>query len=106
MLKEFRFSNFGSFRDEAVLSMEAVGLKELKDVPRKDGSDKDYVSNKVFAYMWVKGSENADCVKAWFDCNRTVNYDEIYVNTAKEKYLANNQTEWSVFVYKNPKRSE
>ena len=39
MLKEFRFSNFGSFRDEAVLSMEAVGLKELKDVPRKDGSD-------------------------------------------------------------------
>ena len=39
MLKEFRFSNFGSFRDEAVLSMEAVGLKELKRVPRKEGSD-------------------------------------------------------------------
>ncbi|MBQ9493252.1 MAG: AAA family ATPase [Oscillibacter sp.] len=39
MLKEFRFSNFGSFRDETVLSMEAVGLKELKEAPRKDGSD-------------------------------------------------------------------
>lgn len=39
MLKEFRFSDFGSFRDEATLSMEAVGLKEMKEVPRKDGSD-------------------------------------------------------------------
>lgn len=39
MLKEFRFSNFASFRDEATLCMEAVGLKEMKDVPRKDGSD-------------------------------------------------------------------
>ena len=39
MLKEFRFSNFGSFRDEATLSMEAVGLKEMKEVPRQDGAD-------------------------------------------------------------------
>jgi multiple sugar transport system substrate-binding protein len=62
---------------------------QIVPFPRKDGSDKDYVSNKVFAYMWVKGSENADCVKAWFDCNRTVYYDEAYKEATKEKYLAN-----------------
>ena len=31
MLIEFKFSNYRSFRDEAVLSMEAVGLGQMKD---------------------------------------------------------------------------
>lgn len=30
MLIEFRFKNYRSFRDEAVLSMEAVGLSSFK----------------------------------------------------------------------------
>ena len=30
MLVEFRFKNYRSFRDEAVLSMEAVGLASFK----------------------------------------------------------------------------
>ena len=66
--------------------------------PKDPDSDKYYVSNKVFAYMWVKGSENADCVKAWFDCNRTVNYDEKYVEATKEKFLKNNDG-WTSEMY-------
>ena len=31
MLIEFKFGNFRSFRDEAVLSMEAMGLGRLKN---------------------------------------------------------------------------
>ena len=31
MLVEFRFKNYRSFRDEATLSMEAVGLSALKN---------------------------------------------------------------------------
>ena len=31
MLIEFRFKNYRSFRDEAVLSMEAVGLASFKN---------------------------------------------------------------------------
>lgn len=63
---------------------------QIVPFPKDDDADSYYVSNKVFAYMWVRGSENADCVKAWFDCNRTVNYEDGYVQTTKEKYLANN----------------
>ena len=39
--------------------------------------------------MWVKGSENGDCVKAWLECNRTVNYEDKYLDATKEKFLAN-----------------
>lgn len=31
MLIEFKFSNYRSFRDEAVLSMETTGLSTFKD---------------------------------------------------------------------------
>ena len=40
--------------------------------------------------MWVKGSENGDCVKAWLDCNRIVNYEDSYKQATKDKFLANN----------------
>ena len=33
MLIEFRFKNYRSFRDEAVLSTEATGLKAFKKLP-------------------------------------------------------------------------
>ena len=71
---------------------------QIVPFPKDPDSDKYYVSNNIFAYMWVKGSENGDCVKAWFDCNRTVNYDEKYLETAKEKYLANH-TGWTSEMY-------
>ncbi|MCM1577524.1 MAG: hypothetical protein NC078_01830 [Ruminococcus sp.] len=63
---------------------------QIVPFPKDEAADKYYVSNKVFAYMWVKGSDNADCVKAWLDCNRTVNYEDSYIEATKEKYLANN----------------
>ncbi|MBQ8825487.1 MAG: extracellular solute-binding protein [Oscillospiraceae bacterium] len=43
--------------------------------PKDPESDQYYVSNKINAYMWVKGSENGDVVKAWLNCNRLVNYE-------------------------------
>ena len=63
---------------------------QIVPFPKAPDSDTYYVSNKVFSYMWVQGSENGDCVKAWLDCNRIVNYEESYIQAAKEKYLANN----------------
>ena len=63
---------------------------QIVPFPKDPESDKYYVSNKVNAYMWVKGSENGDVVKAWFDCNRLVNYDSQYTEVTKEKFLANN----------------
>ena len=71
---------------------------QIVPFPKDPDSDKYYVSNKVFSYMWVKGSENADCVKAWLDCNRTVNFDEKYVEATKEKFLANNEG-WTSEMY-------
>ena len=63
---------------------------QIVPFPKADDSDNNYVSNKVASYMWVKGSENADCVQAWLNCCRTVNYDEKYLDAAKQKFLSNN----------------
>ena len=38
MLIEFKFSNYRSFRDDAVLSMEATGLGTFKECLQKHGS--------------------------------------------------------------------
>ena len=58
--------------------------------PKDPTSDKYYVNKAIFAHMWVKGSDNADVVKVWYDINRTINYDEKYLAIKKEKQLANN----------------
>lgn len=58
--------------------------------PKDPESDQYYVSNKINAYMWVKGSENGDVVKAWLNCNRLVNYEEKYTEVTKQKFLENN----------------
>ncbi len=71
---------------------------QIVPFPKDSESDNYYVSNKIHAYMWVKGSENADCVKAWFNVNRLVNYDEQYTEITKEKFLANN-TAWTSEMY-------
>ncbi|MGN0667229.1 MAG: ABC transporter substrate-binding protein [Huintestinicola sp.] len=71
---------------------------QIVPFPKDPDSDEYFVSNKVYSYMWVKGSENGDCVKAWLDCNRTVNYDEKYTQATKDKFLQNNQG-WTSEMY-------
>lgn len=63
---------------------------QIVPFPKDPKNDNYYVSNKLNAYMWVKGSENGDCVKAWLDCNRIVNYEDSYKQATKDKFLANN----------------
>ena len=63
---------------------------QIVPFPKDPDSDKYYVSNKVFAYMWVKGSDKADAVKCWFECNRVAKTDPKYAETNKEKFMENN----------------
>ena len=92
------FYSMGTWAYNAAAKSCPDAVIQIVPFPKDPDSDKYYVSNKVFAYMWVKGSENADCVKAWFDCNRTVNYDEKYVEATKEKFLKNNDG-WTSEMY-------
>ena len=71
---------------------------QIVPFPRDPKNDKNFISNKIAAYMWVKGSDNGDVVKAWFNCNRLVNYDKKYTDVAKEKFLANKEG-WSSEMY-------
>ena len=71
---------------------------QIVPFPRDPEQDKDYVANRIQAYMWVKGSENADCVRAWFNVNRLVNYEEQYKDITKQKFLANT-TGWTDELY-------
>lgn len=84
------FYSMGTWAYNAAAESRPDDVIQIVPFPKDPESDTYYASNKVFAYMWVKGSDNADCVKAWLDCNRTVNYDEKYVQATKDKYLANN----------------
>ncbi len=92
------FYSMGTWAYNAAAQSRPNDVIQIVPFPRDPDQDKYYVSNKVFAYMWVKGSENADCVKAWFDCNRTVNYEDTYIQATKEKFLANNPG-WSSEMY-------
>lgn len=71
---------------------------QIVPFPKDPKQDTNYVANKIHAYMWVKGSENADCVKAWFNVNRLINYDEQYKDVTKQKFLANS-TGWNEEMY-------
>lgn len=66
--------------------------------PKDPNTDKYYMSKMILSHMWVKGSENADCVKAWYNVNRLVNYDPQYKDVTKQKFLANNAY-WSDEIY-------
>lgn len=92
------FYSMGTWAYNAAQAAVPDDVIQIVPFPKAPDAEDYYVSNKVFAYMWVKGSENADCVKAWFDCNRTVYYDEKYVEATKEKYLANNSA-WTSEMY-------
>jgi len=63
---------------------------QIVPFPRNPDLDDYYMNKILFSHMWVKGSDNADCVKVWFNINRMVNTEEQYLKVKKEKFLANN----------------
>ncbi len=71
---------------------------QIVPFPKAPNTDKFYISNKMHSYMWVKGSENGDVVKAWLDCSRLVNSDSKYTSVAKEKFLENSKG-WTSEMY-------
>ncbi len=71
---------------------------QIVPYPKNPDSDQYYLSKIIFSHMWVKGSDNADCIKVWFDINRQVNYDEEYLKLKKEKFLENNKN-WTSELY-------
>jgi len=92
------FYSMGTWAYDAAQGAMPDDIIQIVPFPRNPDSDQYYVSNTVTAYMWVKGSENSDLVKAWFDVNRFVNYDDSYTEATKEKYLTNN-TNWTSEMY-------
>lgn len=64
-------------------------ILQIVPFPRDPEQDTDFFSTSISSYMWVIGSDNADCVKAWLNVNRLVNYDPQYTDVVKEKYLKN-----------------
>lgn len=71
---------------------------QIVPLPKDPEQDENFVSAKMIAYMWVKGSENGDVVKAWLNCNRLVNYDSKYTDITKQKFLENNKG-WTSEMY-------
>ncbi len=88
------FYSMGTWAHESAQAAVPDDVIGIVAFPR-DPEGTDYHLNKrIFSHMWVKGSENADCVKAWFNVNRLVNYDEQYKDITKQKFLTNN-TNWT-----------
>lgn len=87
---ETLFYSMGTWAYNDVAKAYPDDVIQIVPFPRDPEQDTDYMSKLIHAYMWVKGSDNADCVKAWFDVNRLVNYDEQYKETTKQKFLKNN----------------
>lgn len=87
---ETLFYSMGTWAYNDVAKAYPDDVIQIVPFPRDPEQDTDYMSKLIHAYMWVKGSENADCVKAWFDVNRLVNYDEQYKEVTKQKFLKNN----------------
>ncbi len=71
---------------------------QIVPFPRNPDDEDYYMSKIIFSHMWVKGSENADAVKVWFDINRKVSVEEEYQKVSKEKFLANNDA-WTSEMY-------
>lgn len=92
------FYSMGTWAYNAASESRPDDVIQIVPFPKDPESEKNYVSNKIQAYMWVKGSTNADCVKAWFDCNRIVNYEDSYIQATKDKFLENNKG-WTSEMY-------
>ena len=92
------FYGMGTWAYNDVAKAHPDDVIQIVPFPRDPEQDKDFFSANIMAYMWVKGSENADCVKTWLNINRLVNYDPQYTDVTKEKFLQNNQY-WSSEMY-------
>lgn len=92
------FYAMGTWAYEGAAGAVPDDVIQIVPFPKQPGSDTYYMNKRIFTHMWVKGSENADCVKAWFNCNRLVNYDPQYTEITKEKFLTNNKN-WSSEMY-------
>ncbi len=95
---ETLFYGMGTWAYNAVTQAYPNDVIQIVPFPREPESDTDYIAKRIVAYMWVKGSENADVVKTWFNINRMVNYDPQYTEVTKEKFLKNN-TGWTSEMY-------
>lgn len=88
---ETLFYGMGTWAYNAVAKAYPDDVIQIVPFPRDPDQDEDYIAKRIVAYMWVKGSENDDVVKVWFDINRMVNYDPQYTEVTKEKFLQNNK---------------
>lgn len=92
------FYSMGTWAYQAAQASMPEDVIQIVPFPRNPDDDTYYMNKRVFSHMWVKGSENADCVKAWFNVNRLVNYDPQYTEVTKEKFLTNNDA-WTPEMY-------
>lgn len=92
------FYSMGTWAYNAAAESMPNDVIQIVPFPKDPDSDTYYMNKRIFSHMWVKGSTNADCVKAWFDVNRLVNYEEQYKKITKQKFLSNNSG-WSEEMY-------
>ena len=92
------FYSMGTWAYQAAQASMPEDVIQIVPFPRNPDDETYYMNKRVFSHMWVKGSENADCVKAWFNVNRLVNYDSQYTDVTKEKFLTNNDA-WTPEMY-------
>lgn len=92
------FYSMGTWAYQAAQASMPDDVIQIVPFPKDPDSDTYYMNKRIFSHMWVKGSENADCVKAWFNVNRLVNYDPQYTEVTKEKFLTNNDA-WTPEMY-------
>lgn len=59
-------------------------------IPKDPNADGLYTTVEINAYMWVKGSEKKDAMRCWSECARTVNVQDEYIQTEKDKFFENN----------------
>lgn len=67
-------------------------------MPSDPNTDEKYMSSAMTAYMWVKGSEKSEAVKAWYECCRVAATSDEYKEAGKEKFL-NANPNWSEEMY-------
>ena len=86
---ETLFYGMGTWAYNAVADAYPGDVIQIVPFPRDPEQNEYFMAKEFNAYMWVKGSENNDVVKVWFDVNRLVNYDPQYTDVTKAKYLQN-----------------
>ena len=67
-------------------------------MPSDPNTDEKFMSSAMTAYMWVKGSEKKEAVKAWYECCRIAATSDEYKENGKEKFLNANPA-WTEEMY-------